>query len=64
MPPNLTWLVRIVIVNCSKMLVLLIRGIDEMKHLMLPITAVTIEKFEKDFKGSILAKAMITGDFK
>jgi len=26
--------------------------------------AYTIEKFEKDFKGSILAKAMITGDFK
>lgn len=26
--------------------------------------AYTIDKFEKDFKGSILAKAMITGDFK
>ena len=26
--------------------------------------AYTIEKFEKDFKGSILAKAIITGDFK
>ena len=26
--------------------------------------AYTIEKFEMDFKGSILAKAMITGDFK
>ena len=26
--------------------------------------AYTIEKFEKDFKGSILGKAMITGDFK
>ena len=26
--------------------------------------AYTIEKFEKDFKGSILAKTIITGDFK
>jgi len=26
--------------------------------------AYTIEKFEKEFKNSILAKSMITGDFK